>query len=398
MAKFKKYSKSFLCILSAGVFFIMALFYPLEDFMANESLSVYSSGSTSVTINQSIKFSLLDDVSNGGYNSNTMVAPVVSSDGGSGGYTYTSFYYYVGLTSIVAGDANVYAYRFWVKPTTTTRTLSQVVEDRVAIGSFSDFANVYPLSYGVAPVSGTSSYIWYVNDYSTDPVYFGVMLSCYGIGIDTESWSPPSYTLNSTFTIYYDAYTMDDLMDELYTVLTNIYSTDTQMLSYLKSIYTSVDTVETKLSSLITIGNSLVSNTDELEELLSDIDMNTDELEALLDTCNSCLDNILTELEEQTTWLEKIYNALIEFLGLEGEETMEEMPDDDMSDMTVMEDELLGNASADDLSDNLSVSIDSDSSAFIWDIINSLVTANSTVFGGFISVLSLGIVALILGR
>lgn len=239
--------------------------------------------------------------------------------------------------------------------------------------------------------TGYHDAVWYVNDYADNiPVYVSPVFICSNAQSSTN-FSTSYVRLYAIGYLEITPYRLSDLSDEIYVALQNIYSADSSMLSKLEQIYTSVDTVETKLQNLYTLANSQLT-------YLKEIDANTDELESLLRVSNSALADIKAELEEQTTWLEKIYDVLSEYFGIQGDDAVEEMPDQDMDNMLQVEDELLGDASADDLANDLSVTIDIDSSSFVWDLIDRLVTSNSVVFGGFISVLSLGIVALILRR
>lgn len=379
MAKFKKYSKSILCMVSASVFFIMALFYPLENFMANVSAGSVTTKTLTFNINET---SLTQD------SSNVMINPVTVDVSDEVADMRKTFYYmYWSPSLIVDTSADIFAYRIHVKcDSISSNTFDNVVEKRLAVGTIGDFVSGNPL-IGSDIWSGSSYYFWYENNYEANQwVYLGLYAHLFDLETTTNdtSYLFPKVVLKSSYTVTITPYTEDDLLDEVYTKLTEIYSNDVSMLSYLKNIYNSVDTVETKLQSLVTS--------------LEAVDSNTDEIEGLLRTCNSYLSSIKTELEEQTTWLEKIYDAIVEFLGLEGEEEMEDVEQDDMDNMLQVEGELLGGASSSDLENNLTVTIDSYSSSFIWDTINSLVTSNSVVFGGFISILSLGIVALILGR
>lgn len=384
MAKVKKYSKKFLCLLSAGVFFIMALFYPLEDFKADVVLNGTSVGEFwyDMTYNYSnVSFDSTKDV---------VIPPSDMDETIFGQYDNFKFFYYFpasGWRQLITTSKEYYAYRFVVESYAFSSSSTNVYSMNYYIGTQN---GIYNLDGIVGePVPGGGKY-WLITDFADGtPVFMNHLFCLYEYSFTDSSvgslnFRYPSLNVVNQGKVTMVGYTVSDLTDEIYSVLTSIYSNNQLMLSKLNDIYSSLDTVESKLQSLVSLAQQ--------------VENNTDELEGLLKTCNSYLSSIQSELEEQTTWLEKIYDALVEFLGLQGDDSVEEMPDDDMDNMLQVEDELLGDASADDLEDNLTVTIDVNSSDFIWDTINRLITSNSLVFGGFISILSLGIVALILGR
>ena len=120
-----------------------------------------------------------------------------------------------------------------------------------------------------------------------------------------------------------------------------------------------------------------------------------------LKTLVSDFDKLYEEEQKQTSWLEKIWQSIQEFLGLEGEsgEVLEEEPKDTaMVDLGNKEDSLLSGSNPDEASNNLVVDLDVTASASIWSIVDDLINCHPAVMTAFISILSLGIVALILGR
>lgn len=393
MARFKKYSQRFLCILSSCVCFIMAVFYPFEEFRADESLKVNGTLAAYEFVFDVSYPNFGSDTGNTSIPNRTTVSFFDHPAGFVETIETTQFYRYLYGKSLFVSKNTVYAYKFDFGGRASFN-LEQTEQIGYMIGTSSDMENLsgtfVPWEYSIS----NSDTFWYVTNYQDVTLYaylYGLFYEESHTSSEGQYTNYPSVTGTVNYGIRVTPYTVDDLTDEIYATLNDIYATDTQMLTQLENIYNSVDTVETKLQNLYNIANSQLS-------YLKEIDANTDELESLMKVCNSYLANIQSELEEQTTWLEKIYNAIIEFLGLEGEESMEEMPSDDMNDLTVQKDELLGDASTDDLASDLTVSIDTDSNSFIWDVINDFVTANSTVFGGFISILSLGVLALILNR
>lgn len=380
MVKFKEYSKRILCILSVCVCFLVAVFCPFEEFKANESLV----GGSATTVTKEFVINDLNFV----HTSSNLPFPLttVTHETSAGVGTYIYFYKYHFASSILTTSQDVYAYKIYATCNSKSVTSDLYINScLLTFGTLSDLRN----DDGVAGQDiryGSSFSVWYTNDYATDALYVWDKTYCYtsNHSNSTESWNP-SLSLTASYTFKFVPYTLNDLTDEIYATLLDIYSTNEEMVTQLENIYTSVDTLETKLQSLVSIAEAIESNTDEVEDLLR--------------VCNQYLSDIKTELEEQTSWLEKIYNAIMEFLGLQGEENLEEAPEDtSMVDLDKKEDELLGNTTPDDAADSLTVELDADSNAFVWNIIDQFVTADGTVFGLYISVLTLGIVALILGR
>lgn len=73
------------------------------------------------------------------------------------------------------------------------------------------------------------------------------------------------------------------------------------------------------------------------------------------------------------------------------------LPDDAIDDVGKAEDELFKPGEDIDLDESIKVEINADASSYIWSVIDSFLT-NSKVFSFFVTMLSLGIIGLILGR
>lgn len=386
-SKIKKYSKKILCMLSAGMFFVMAVFYPFEEFRAE---TVLDSGSGT-----QVNLSYVYNNSNiGALDSQFNIFPGTIDLGQySDADRYTFFYYSPRSYTVFKTSSDYYAYRVIVHFSNIRSSSSFNCHSfKFMLGNLDE---QFSLDGVWCEAQGYNNY-WYVTDFSDNiDIHLSPIYVLYEYYVEDQAgalnWSYPAVSLDCDVSVIYVPYTVNDLTDEIYSTLQNVYSTNQSMLTKLEQIYTSVDIVETKLQSLVNIAQQIETNTDELEGYVN-------ELEGLLFTCNSYLASIKTELENQTSWLEGIWYTLFEYFGLQGDDAVEEMPSDDMNNMLQVEGELLGDASADDLQNNLKVTIDANSSAFIWDVIDDFVTANSTVFGGFISILSLGVVALILNR
>lgn len=99
--------------------------------------------------------------------------------------------------------------------------------------------------------------------------------------------------------------------------------------------------------------------------------------------------NKLNETQKETN------DKLDEILDMEGGESTDSLDKDSVDDVDKAESELLDKETN---TDDLEIDIDSESSNVIWIIIEDFITSNSRVFGLFISMLTLGIISLILNR
>lgn len=302
MKKLKKNSARALAFISAFTILFSAMFCPFEEFRADEGL--VSNSSSSYTLSISHSRSGVTPISNNLMNVNNLVTFVLTHPTYYDTCDYTLFDFYSAGLLVQYGSSDVYAYKVDYTISLTSSTLENVLYVYGSYGSYDDIVGGKGSNMG--PISnGRTSSIWYVNDYSELPMFVGLIVRV-AYWDNANASAVCKYSQVGSIKVTVTPYVIDDLTDEIYTTLTNIYATDTQMLTYLKNIYTSVDTVETKLQNLYNIANSQLS-------YLKEIDANTDELESLMGVCNSLLEDIKTELEEQTTWLEKIWNTLVEF-------------------------------------------------------------------------------------
>lgn len=92
------------------------------------------------------------------------------------------------------------------------------------------------------------------------------------------------------------------------------------------------------------------------------------------------------------TVIEKLDN----FLNLEGQESTEPLPDEEVNDVIESEGELVQDTT--DAENNLSFSVDSNSNSVVWNIMERILNANEKVFGAFIGIMTLGVVTLLLNR
>ena len=165
------------------------------------------------------------------------------------------------------------------------------------------------------------------------------------------------------------------------------------------AIYNELFEANTKLTDLI---NGLDLTNEQLEELFSLLSDYLVRIE--LDT--SRLVGLVNQLYDEWyswTWVEEeYYLSIIELLEqlIEGTEEFTESStlSDEQNELNRVEDELLNNEDASNAQNDIKVEVNENALAFIWDLISQFLNSNPKLFGIFISVLSLGIIALILNR
>lgn len=105
--------------------------------------------------------------------------------------------------------------------------------------------------------------------------------------------------------------------------------------------------------------------------------------------------------EEQNQILEEQNDILDDLLGefqSSGESELTTLPGEALEDYNKAESDLVDDYNPDDLQDDLDIELDPSALSFIWDLFDEFVTADNAVFTLFISIMSIGIIALILGR
>ena len=104
-------------------------------------------------------------------------------------------------------------------------------------------------------------------------------------------------------------------------------------------------------------------------------------------------------LQEQ---LQQEQNGLLEdILGefqASGESDLTTLPGEALEDYNKAESDLVSGYNPDNIEDDLDIELDPSALQFIWDLFDEFVTADNAVFTLFISIMAVGIIALILGR
>lgn len=165
------------------------------------------------------------------------------------------------------------------------------------------------------------------------------------------------------------------------------------------AFYEEIYEANEKLTDLI---NSLDLTNEQLEEMYSLLSEYLSKIWGSVDS----IDYVITELHDLIFWWQFDVNGHHEeIIGLleqliEGTEEFTESStlSDKQNEMNNIEDELLNNEAASDAQNDIKVEINENAMSYIWDLITSFLSSNPKVFGLFISILSLGIIALVLNR
>lgn len=107
---------------------------------------------------------------------------------------------------------------------------------------------------------------------------------------------------------------------------------------------------------------------------------------------------IVDTIKQQTDAINKQTESFDEFKNTDIDDSQKELPDDSsFKEYESVEGELLDKVNQADM-DVLDIGIDAESSNFVWDTTTKLIQSHPAVFGMFISILSIGIIKLALGR
>lgn len=193
-----------------------------------------------------------------------------------------------------------------------------------------------------------------------------------------------------------DAVGQEQYAEQLQSILDKLNSIDSSVDGFREEYNSHFTTLLSWFRHFLDDLDSLVENTDEIEGILKD------EVVTYLESMDNWLLNIndwtmlsYMELYEIHSIIDKILQALT----AEGEngEKLTQPDNSDMDNYYDMENGLIGGDSC-DVNGAVQVQINKNAMSTIWDLVDRAINSNSKVFGMIITVLSLGIIALILGR
>lgn len=197
-------------------------------------------------------------------------------------------------------------------------------------------------------------------------------------------------------TAHVQPYTDEMLLSEFWDVLK----------PYIDNLESIENVTLTQVQALVTQANNIYAEQLEQGVVLDNLYSITQLVNANLDSIESYLKSMDSELEKQTGFLVSIFNTLsdlydafLDYTGLGSDKDVEEMDTESVSDAIDLESNLIGSGpTSDQIAEDVTVNIDINANAAIWDIINDSLMIHPDVFGFVLSMLGLGVVALILGR
>lgn len=142
--------------------------------------------------------------------------------------------------------------------------------------------------------------------------------------------------------------------------------------------------------------DSVGSDVSDILSEVEDIYNQNVEINKKLEDIKALYNRLIAEQEESNSWLEKIYNKIVEALGLQGEESTEALPDEEVNSVIEEEDKLMQDTT--EAENSLDFSVDSNSNNVVWNIIERVLNSNPRVFGAFIGIMTLGVITLLLNR
>lgn len=96
--------------------------------------------------------------------------------------------------------------------------------------------------------------------------------------------------------------------------------------------------------------------------------------------------------------VDDLLSGIGDSLNASGDSTLTTLPDEAFDDYNKAESDLVDDYNPDHLEDDLDIELDSSALSFIWELFDHFVTADNAVFTLFVSIMAVGIIALILGR
>ena len=173
--------------------------------------------------------------------------------------------------------------------------------------------------------------------------------------------------------------------------------------SYLKNeIYNIGANLANSYRELVSMGADVSDLLTSVNDILADTDNISKKIDRIYTYLNISLDQDIKQMLGWESWFESFdyyLSLLVEYLmGPEEGFTQSPTLPPNQDEYNKVEDELLNNEEASNAQNSIDIQINESAMSYIWDLITQFLQANSKVFGLFISVLSLGIIALILNR
>lgn len=183
------------------------------------------------------------------------------------------------------------------------------------------------------------------------------------------------------------------------------YAISTKILSY--EVFNDFDSVSIDISNHIAINNNqnatiidILTNTpQQVYSFFENVLTNSyNVLVNIYNLLSSKLNSVISNIQSTNNKLDQANDKSDQFLESDISNQDKELPDNSsINDYESAEGDLVDKVNQADLS-QLNIGIDVNSSTWVWDTLTSLIQSHSLIFGMFISILSIGIIKLALGR
>lgn len=205
-----------------------------------------------------------------------------------------------------------------------------------------------------------------------------------------------SYGLNQVISALYSIIELmpdTDYTSQLDDIISQLNSLDTSLESFHTDVKTVLNQLQSTTIAILRNLETIVQNTDEVEGLLTDVFDILSFMYSSLLNIEYYVPYIFDELAHINSKLQQILNIL----NSKGESEYSEVDTSNLNNYYDSENSLLNDDNV-DVSGAIDVQINQQAMSTIWDLVDRFLNVNPKVIGAVITILSLGILALILGR
>lgn len=247
-------------------------------------------------------------------------------------------------------------------------------------------------------------------DYDDNIVSYNIYGSYSDLTSDLLNSYIPAFTVT-----YGDDTSLSDLLeslDKMYDELLVLHSDNLLMYEDLEFIISQLNALSDRIHNDLDLMNSnvyyiaqqiktIVSQLNDFSERMHvDITSLYDVLINILYECREYFvyfdEDLLAILDENIAINEKL-DRIIEILEMQGESVQTTVDSSNIDEAVDIENSLLDNSNV-DVSDVINVEVNQNALTVIWDLVEKFLNSHGKVFGMVLTVLSLGLVAMILGR
>ncbi len=327
------------------------------------------------------------------------------------------------------GNGEGYIYRFSFYPITNDETLNDIHDIEITLLGFNRVSseNVTNINYYVLTNAVIGYYLSVSVIYPDGYIYYfplkvidgpsGGMLQFDGlkylhnytmkgnIFVDGDSNWPSTYSM---IPVWGDQSDYTSYFQNIISKLTTLHSDNLELINLFVDALNNLATLHTdnvdQLGKLVEIINGVVQlHSDNVEILaeMAELLSECQDIRNILDMiCNYLTVDqfyLLWELDYELMDINDKLDTIIEILRSSGESNLTSPDSSNVDDYYEIEQGLI-NRSDVDVSNVVNVQIDQNAMSFTWNLLDAIMNSNGKVFGLTLTVLSLGIIALILGR